>query len=146
MPNHFHLLLKPKDPAAVSAFVSDIKNSYTRFFNLKYKRSGTLFQGRFKAKKIANEASLLQVSRYIHLNPLVSSKTNPNRELKRPQDYPYSSYHEWAGFKNPHLVEEREIKFWLKQVGGTKGYRDFVESKIETNPALGIENLIIEPS
>lgn len=144
MPNHFHLLLRPKNPSDISRFISDITNSYTRYFNTKNRRSGVLFRGTFKSKEIADDASLLQVSRYIHLNPIISSKANPRGTLKKPQDYPYSSYHEWAGFKNPHLVEEEEINSWVKQAGGPKGYRDFVESRLETNPALGIEDLVLE--
>ena len=146
MPNHFHLLLKPteENPSEISRFVSDVTNSYTRHFNLKYKRSGVLFQGTFKAKEIIDEASLLQVSRYIHLNPLFSSRTNPKGLLVKPQNYEYTSYHEWAGFKNPHIVEADEIRFWTGRTGGTAGYRSFTEAKIKSNPASGIEQLILE--
>jgi len=144
MPNHFHLLVKPKNPVDTSRFISDITNSYTRYFNLKNKRSGVLFRGTFKAKEITNDASLLQVSRYIHLNPLVSSKANPKGTLKKLRDYPYSSYLEWAGFKNPHLVEGEEVKSLLAQIENAKGYRSFVESKLKTGLALGIEDLILE--
>lgn len=146
MPNHFHLLLKPKNPAEVSCFLSDITNSYARYFNTKRKRTGPLFQGKFKAKEITDEGSLLQVSRYIHINPILSLKTNRDKQLRKPQDYPYSSYHEWAGFKNPHLVDVEEIKFWAKSVGGPRGYREFVEAKLkmDQDPALGVEEFTLE--
>lgn len=146
MPNHFHLLLKPKNPAEVSRFLSDISNSYARYFNTKRERTGPLFQGKFKAKEIIDEGSLLQISRYIHINPILSSKTNWDKQLRKPQDYPYSSYHEWAGFKNPHLADAEEIKFWTKGVGGPRGYREFVEAKLKTgqDPALGVEEFTLE--
>lgn len=146
MPNHFHFLVRPTEsqPQAVSVFIGDLINGYTRYHNIKYKRGGPLLLGKFKSKEISDEASLLQVSRYIHLNPLVSSKTNKNRKLKKPQDYPYSSYHEWAGFKNPHLVDATEVKSWTHKMGGAKGYREFVEARIDKNPVLGIEDLILE--
>lgn len=145
MPNHFHLLMKPEEkPQALSQFLSDLANSYTRYFNLKYKRSGVLFQGTFKSKEIADEASLLQVSRYIHLNPLNSSKTNPSGMLKTPQEYPFSSYHEWLGLKEPHIVDAGEVKFWIEKANGPQNYQRFTEAKIGKNPALGIENLTLE--
>jgi len=146
MPNHFHLLIKPipESPFELSRFVSDLTNSYTRYFNLKYGRNGILFQGTFKSKEIADEESLLQVSRYIHLNPLLSSKTNPQNRLNKPQDYPYSSYLEWSGFKNPHLIDEKEVELFVSLVGGSHGYREFVESKIGQNPTLEIGHLAIE--
>lgn len=144
MPNHFHLLVKPIDPNEVSRFVSDVTNSYARYFNTKRGRSGVLFQGKFKSKEITDDGSLLQVSRYIHLNPLLSSKANPDKALEKPQDYLFSSYHEWAGFKNPHVVDAEEIKFWVKSVGGHHGYREFVESKIGQDPGLEIGELALE--
>src|SRR3990172_8905565 len=145
MPNHFHLLIKPlEEPSLVSKFVSDVTNSYTRYFNLKNGRSGSLFQGKFKSKEISDEGSLLQVSRYIHLNPLISSKANPGGIFKKPQEWIYSSYQEWAGLKNPHLVDKDEVTSWGSKVEGPSGYRKFVESKINKNSALGIESLIIE--
>ncbi|MEX0587279.1 MAG: transposase [Patescibacteria group bacterium] len=147
MPNHFHLLLKPneKDPNRLSRFVSDLINGYTRYFNIKYRRGGVIFQGKFKSKEVRDEGSVLQLSRYIHLNPLVSKKANRKGELRNPQDWYYSSYQEWAGFKNPHITNQEEVRFWVNQIGGSKEYREFVEAKIDPNRVLpGIEDLIIE--
>jgi len=145
MPNHFHLLLKPVAPNArdLSFFIANLTNSYTRYFNRKYQRSGSLFQGTFKAKELNTEGSILQVSRYLHLNPVASSKANPNGKLKDPGSYPYSSYPEWVGIRTPHITDVKEVQFWTSKVGGPDGYRKFVEAKL-TNPAGGIENLVLE--
>jgi len=147
MPNHFHLLVKPdkNNPGKLSRFVSDLINGYTRYFNLKYERSGVLFQGKFKSKEIRDEESVLQLSRYIHLNPLLSKKANRTGKIKSPQDWRYSSYQDWIGFKNSSVTNQEEVEFWASKVGGPAGYREFVEAKISSDRILsGVEDLIIE--
>lgn len=82
MPNHYHLLIRPVDPAEVSRFVSDVANSYVRYFNTRGGRTGPLFQGKFKSKEITDESSLLQVSRYIHLKSALIFKSEPRWKAK----------------------------------------------------------------
>ncbi len=89
MPNHFHILVKQIEDSGITTFLSKLSNSYTRYFNTKYKRVGPLFQGSFKAVRIEDDEQLLHVSRYIHLNPLIDYLTKDLRT------YPYSSYPEY---------------------------------------------------
>jgi len=138
MPNHFHLLLKGARYNGITLFVSDVSNSHTRYFNFKHERVGRLFQGTFKSKEIVGEESLLQVSRYIHLNPILSNA------ITKPEDYPYSSYRQWVGQKRLSLTSQGLISVWLEKFGGTKNYKKFVESKIGEDTKRGIENLILE--
>lgn len=93
MPNHFHMLVKQIDDNGISTFLSKLSNSYTKYFNTKFKRVGPLFQGSFKAVRIEDDEQFLHTSRYIHLNPLIDYLT---RDLKT---YPYSSYPEFLGLK-----------------------------------------------
>ena len=144
MPNHFHLLLKPTATRGIPRFISDISNSHTRYFNLKHERAGRLFQETYKAKEISSEPSLMQVIRYIHLNPVFSSKTNPKKALIKPQDYPYSSYQNWIGQQSQSRLDQEELEQWLSYSGGPDKYRSFVESKITSDVASGIEDLILE--
>lgn len=72
IPNHFHLLLRQEKDNRISIFVSKATNSYTKYFNTKKERVGALFQGVFKAIHVETDEQLLHLSRYIHLNPLVS--------------------------------------------------------------------------
>lgn len=144
MPNHFHFLIKQARENGISIFLSDIQNSYTKYFNIKSQRIGNLLQGPFKFKEITDEGSVLQVSRYIHLNPIMSSKANPNGSLKKPEDYPYGSYREWLNPNKSGLVDKEQLLEWLEIAGGIKKYKEFVESMISRVPGVGIEDLIIE--
>lgn len=87
MPNHFHLLVKQIDNGGISKYLRQSINSYAKFFNTKYKRVGSLFQDMFKAVRIESDEQLMHVSRYIHLNPLVSYLVNREELL----GYPWSS-------------------------------------------------------
>lgn len=70
MGNHFHLLFYMKDDTnSLKVFMQSVLTAYTMYFNKKYKRVGTLFQGVFKASRVLNEPYLVHISRYIHLNP-----------------------------------------------------------------------------
>lgn len=68
MGNHFHLLLWQDDESDMSQFMRSLMTSYSRYYNLKYKRSGALFESRYKASLIRDDAYLQHISRYIHLN------------------------------------------------------------------------------
>lgn len=70
MGNHFHLLFYIKgEGKSLAVFMQSVLTAYTMYFNKKYKRVGTLFQGVFKAARISNDSYLIHISRYIHLNP-----------------------------------------------------------------------------
>lgn len=69
MPNHFHLLVYQRQAGELTLFMRSLMTSYSRYFNTKYKRSGPLFESRFRASLISDDAYLEHISRYIHLNP-----------------------------------------------------------------------------
>src|SRR3989344_8501119 len=68
MPNHFHLLLKENVEHGITTYMQRILTSYSRYFNVRYKRSGSLFIHPFKAVMVNTDEQLLHLSRYIHLN------------------------------------------------------------------------------
>ena len=70
MPNHFHLLLKQRVENGIVRFMQKLGTGYTNYFNTKYQRVGSLFQGRFKAVKIEEHSHFLHLPYYIHSNPL----------------------------------------------------------------------------
>ena len=69
MPNHFHLLVYQRHVHALTSLMQSVMTSYSRYFNLKYKRTGPLFESRFRASVILDETYLEHITRYIHLNP-----------------------------------------------------------------------------
>ncbi len=136
MKNHFHLLLRGLTFDGIAKYMSDVSNSYTRYFNAKYHRNGVLFQGRYKRKTVETEASILQVSRYIHLNP------------GQPYLYPFSSLNVWIDIKNfrSKIVNLRDLQYWVQSANGSAEYKSFVDSKINSDKEAGIEDLIFEDS
>lgn len=97
MPNHYHLLVKQKENQGISAFVSNIQNSITKYFNVINKRVGPILLHRFKSKPIMNEEQLKHVSRYIHLNCYSGGLVNNLTEIS---NYSWSSFNEYI---NPNL-------------------------------------------
>lgn len=86
MPDHYHSLLKVNDGLKFSHYINNIENSYTRFFNLKFKRKGPLWQSNFRSAHIKNNSQLLHVSRYIHINPTTAML------VAKPEQWEMSSY------------------------------------------------------
>lgn len=70
MPNHFHLLVTPLMEQGVSQFMNKLCTSYSMYFNRRYERTGSLFEGKFKGKHAASDEYLKYLFSYIHLNPI----------------------------------------------------------------------------
>lgn len=70
MPNHFHLIIKQKNPEIIDQFMNSLCTRYTLYFNQKHKRTGHLFEGTYKGVLVESDAQLLQLSRYIHKQSL----------------------------------------------------------------------------
>ncbi len=118
--NRYHLIVEtPK--ANLSSFMHAVQSGYTTYFNTKRGRSGHLFQGRFKSILVDKDAYLLELSRYIHLNPVRAHMTDT------PEAYPFSSY---AAFLNPRQETFVFRDLILNMSHGPEGYRHFVESVI----------------
>lgn len=116
MPNHFHLMLKQVDKNSVIEFMKRLSNAYTKYFNKKYKRIGSLFQGRYKAVIIDREEYFLHLSRYIHRNPLELLD-----EAENLINYPYSSY--------PAYLNKQQIN-WLNCGPILQYFKNFVNNKL----------------
>ena len=129
MSNHYHLIIEtPK--ANVSRVMHFINGSYTTYVNVKRKRSGHLFQGRYKSILVDKDNYLLELSRYIHLNPVRA------RMVEKPEEYPYSSYRLYTSGRKDNLVT-RELLMELagdNSGNGRKAYQFFVEAELGRNP------------
>ena len=86
MTNHVHLLVTPEDAYSVSGMMQSLGRRYVRYVNHAYKRTGTLWEGRFKASLVQSDNYLLTCSRYIELNPIRAEM------VETPGEYKWSSY------------------------------------------------------
>lgn len=140
MPNHFHLLVKQNDRTAMTEFMRKVFTSYSMYFNRKYKRSGTLFESRYKASLIDRSDYLLHLSRYIHHNPV-----NLLKRGRRLEDYPYSSLPYYLTNTSPDWLKTREILNILKdEFGKRTSYRDFMKNMKIASPILAYENVTLD--
>ncbi|MBI2420513.1 MAG: transposase [Candidatus Levybacteria bacterium] len=117
MPNHFHFLVKQLKDDGITSYMRQFMNSFVHYINVKNKRVGPLFQGRFKNVLIDSDDQLLHVSRYIHLNPLVSGLVSD------PNKYLWSSYHSYIGNREDGLSNPELI---LKNFKTKKDYERFL--------------------
>jgi len=137
MDNHYHLLMEtPK--ANLSQIMQNINTSYTVYMNRKYHRSGHLLQGRFKGIIVDKDRYLISLSRYLHLNPVRA------KLVKRPVDYPWTSYRVFIGLKRDNSLVDKEetLLYFSKRINrAVKAYRDFVEAdaRKEENPFTAME-------
>jgi len=116
MENHFHLLLKENIDGGISTYIHRLLTSYSRYFNVKYKRSGSLFVHPFKSVHIEDDNQLLHESRYIHLNPYVA------RMGKSISGYKWSSIDEYFSYRKSAICHTGLIKSMM-----TSGeYKNFV--------------------
>ena len=117
MPNHYHFVLRQNNTQLLNSCIQLIFNSYTKAINKRYRRSGTLFEGRFKAKEIYDDKTILEVCRYIHRNPLDDGL------VKNLEDWEFSNYHEWIGLRNSNLYDHN---FIVKHFPTQNDYRKYV--------------------
>ena len=105
MTNHVHLLVTPHTKEGISKMLQIVGRYYVQYFNDAYQRTGTLWEGRYKATVIDSEHYLLTCMRYIELNPVRANMT------KRPAEYTWSSYGANAlGKENPLITPRIEYR------------------------------------
>jgi len=101
MPNHFHLVLRQNVDNGISKFMHKVSASYAKYFNKKYNLTGSLYEGNFRAIQIISEPQLLEVSRYVHINPTVAGIV----DIKGLLTYPWTSLRLYVGEVNNKLVD-----------------------------------------
>jgi putative transposase len=105
MSNHLHLLASPADSVGLARMMQWVGRYYVPYFNNKYQRTGTLWQGRYKATVIDSERYFMICSRYIELNPVRAGIVD------HPADYPWSSYAHHIGTKSDPLINDHAL-YW----------------------------------
>ena len=117
MPNHFHLLVTQSEDNNISAFMQKLSTSYSMYFNKKYKRTGSLFEGKFKSKSATYDPYLKYLFSYIHLNPLKLKYSDWKTRiadsanlLEIGNKYPFSSYQDYTqDIRNESMILSKEF-------------------------------------
>lgn len=115
MSNHFHLLVTPQDANGLSRMMQAVGRRYVQTFNHVHQRTGTLWEGRFRANPIQTERYLLACMAYLDLNPVRAGM------VARAADYPWSSYGHYAGLRVDKLVKPHPL-YW--ELGNTPFARE----------------------
>lgn len=122
MTNHYHLLIETPD-GNLALGMRQLNGVYTQLFNKRHGRTGHLFQGRYKGILIQKDSHLLEVCRYVVLNPVRA------KMVEKPAEYPWSSYLSTAGRAKPHpcLTSDWVLgQFSGKRAKAEQEYRQFV--------------------
>ena len=129
MPNHVHLVFEMLLAASLSDVMQRVGKGYADYFNSRYERVGHVYQGRFYSSFVNREAYLLEVTRYVHLNPVRAGL------CRQPHSYQWSSYQFYirAEADPLGLVEPTPILslFGSSQTGQVNRYRMFVEEMVQ---------------
>jgi REP-associated tyrosine transposase len=134
MPDHLHLLIRQYAADGITKLMRRLMTNYVMYFNRKYKRKGVLFENVYRAVLLPDERMVLELSRYIHLNPvamavkrygLVETITSSS-----PEYYMYSSYQNYLGEKQEGWLKPEYVLeiFSQQQESKNLSYRQFVES------------------
>jgi len=139
MGNHYHLLVEtPK--GNLSQAMHFINSSYTGYFNRRYHRVGHLFQGRYKSILVDKESYLLELSRYIHLNPVRAGI------VKYSWEYPWSSCQTYLGKRNEKWVCQDWIlrQFSASKEEARQAYNEFIEGALNEKVESPFKNIFAQ--
>lgn len=149
MGNHYHLLVSERADGGLTKFIRRLNVGYANYFNERYKRKGTLFQGRTKKILINTDAHFLHILNYIHANPLDLSRDGGGwREkklistanaLKNLANYKWSSYLDYIGVHNFPSVLTTELFSDI-----FKDYRKEISSFLQSNEARAVKGYHLE--
>lgn len=113
MPNHFHLYITPvSNPGGLAKFVGRVCNAYTKYLNIKYGRTGSLFEGRYKSVHIEGEIQAKYLFSYIHLNPvkLIQPDWKENGVKDTPKVLDFLRGYKWGSYQDYLNSERKENK------------------------------------
>jgi putative transposase len=120
LPNHYHFILKQLIENGISKFLHKLEMGYAKFFNKKYKRTGALFEGQFKAIHINTDEYLLYLSAYINSNAEI-------HKIAKAENWPWSSCSDYFNKRNGKLCNKNII---LKDYQDINDYKEIVNEVI----------------
>ena len=139
MTNHIHLLATPEFDHSISKVFQSVGRRYVQYFNFTYRRSGTLWEGRYRATVVDSEQYLLTLMRYIELNPVRAGM------VSHPGDYPLSSYLFSAngekGLNTDWLTPHSEyLRLGITPTDRQVAYRQLFQAAIPEDDLKGIRD------
>ena len=128
MTNHVHLLLTPDNPYSIAKTMQSVGRRYVQYINYTYRRTGTLWEGRYKATLIDSEQYLLTCSRYIELNPVRAGI------VTHPDEYPWSSYRAHAHGQADTLIRNHSLYLALGESDSVRqeAYRELFKVQLDS--------------
>ena len=138
MTNHIHLLMTPSTPEGVSRVMQDVGRDFVRAINQTYRRTGTLWEGRFKSSAVDTDRYCLTCYRYIELNPVRAGI------VRHPDDYPWSSYHYNALGRSTDMITPHDCWLLLGEDDNARRavYRDLFREKLDLQDIAHIRESI----
>ena len=134
MPTHVHLILRQLSESSISRYMSNVLNSYAKYFNIKKNRKGPLWVGRYKKVPVGTYDHIIHLTRYVHLNPVTAFL------IDSPEKWKYSSYNEYLS-----VDENRFCKYDDIVDLSSNEYKGFVEDHIGYQRELAsIKGCILE--
>lgn len=148
MPNHYHLLLKQFTRDGMTRLIRAVSTNYACYFNSRYQRVGSLFQGIYKAALVDSDPYILHVSRYIHLNPSELNRVGTWEGSDPLYNYPYSSYAYYLGNKHATWLNTDILIAYFHSANNLHkkdyfSYESFVEGYPEDLKEL-LENIALD--
>jgi len=119
MPNHYHLAIRALCAEVGGVAIQPLLMSYTKAVNQQQGRSGPLLAGPYRARAVGGEDHLVQLTAYLHLNPVHAGL------VSRPEDWAFSSYRDYIGLRGGTLAQPGEV---LARAGSREAYRQYVET------------------
>ncbi len=120
LPNHYHFILKQKREKGIPKLLHKIGTSYTKYFNYKNSRSGSLFQGRYKAKHITSDSYLWWLSCYVNANAEIHKITKAEKWI-------WSSCQDYLGLRDGTICDKNIV---LKSFKNIKEYKSLINTVV----------------
>jgi len=137
MPNHFHFLIKELEAGGIPKFAQRLGNSYTRFFNTKYKRKGRLFESTYQQVAVVTDEQFMHLSRYIHLNPVMAKRSEMDVDVLI--SYPWTSCPAYFGKPSDICVPDEVISMFNSRESYKTFLKKEAEARISLSPKLVID-------
>ena len=136
MPNHFHFFIKQKSAGSIDKFMNSFCTRYTMYFNKKYDRVGSLYQGVYKALSVENEPQFIYLSKYIHKQALAL-------QGEALQDQP-SSYKDYIGERKTDWIQPWEVLSYFSKTNSNLSYESFVNEYPDDKEQTLINEIALE--